>query len=679
MSRPVGWYLRRLQGMSPAEVSSRVGDRVRQSRWAHRRVAIGAVPGPVSGLLALRAFEAVLPAGTRERVPEAARVAVVEAADRLMAGQGVVLGVARHDLVDPDWFLDPVTGRRAPQDVLAFGIDHRDETITGNVKSVWELSRHHHLTVLASAFWLTGDERYAVRVAEQLQSWWAGSPFLSGVHWTSGIELGVRLSSWVWVRRLLDEWPAVPDLFEENDEALRQLRWHQEYLAAFQSRGSSGNNHAVAEAVGSLVAACTFPWFEESERWRLAAAARLESTLAANTFPSGLNREQASDYHRFVTELGLLALAEADRAGHPLGMSTKRLLAASVDSAAALLDASGRPPRQGDGDDGRALVLDDPERDPWAQLLATGAELVGPLDWWPSVDAGVASVAVGALTTPITVAGRPHEQPRVFNDAGTSLLRTAAGDAPEVWVRCDGGPHGFGSIAAHGHADALSVEVRVGGIDVLADPGTYCYHGEPRWRTYFRSTRAHNTVEVDGASQSVEGGPFLWSSQAASAVDTAELGLDVQLWSGHHLGYARLDPQLRHDRRVTLDAAAGTLTVEDTLTGSTRHTLRLAWHCGPDVTVELSSGMAELAWTDPVGQQGARLSLPSELSWTKHRGETSPILGWYSPRFGVRVPSTTLVGSGTWTGRLRLTTVLDLSDAPLTKSSSELDEWEVAR
>ena len=47
--------------------------------------------------------------------------------------------------------------------------------------------------------------KYAYRVADQLRSWWQENPFLSGVHWTSGIELGIRLISLVWIRRLLDE------------------------------------------------------------------------------------------------------------------------------------------------------------------------------------------------------------------------------------------------------------------------------------------------------------------------------------------------------------------------------------------------------------------------------------------------------------------------------------------
>jgi hypothetical protein len=215
------------------------------------------------------------------------------------------------------------------------------------VKSVWELSRHHHLTVLAAAWWLTGDTRYADVVAAQLRSWWGANPFLSGVHWTSGIELGVRLTSWVWIRRLLDDWPGVADLFEDNPQALAQLRWHQEHLAAFRSRGSSANNHAIAEAVGRLTAACALPWFAESEGWRRDATRDLERQLAANTFPSGVNRELATDYHRFVTELGLVALVEAEAVGHPLDDATRSLLARSLDAAAALLDTSGPRPAPG--------------------------------------------------------------------------------------------------------------------------------------------------------------------------------------------------------------------------------------------------------------------------------------------------------------------------------------------
>ena len=113
-------------------------------------------------------------------------------------------------------------------------------------------------------------------------------------------------------------WEGVVDLFDRNDVALAQLWWHQHYLASFQSRGSSANNHVIAEAAGLLVAASAFDWFTESPRWAERAARVLERELANNTFPSGVNREMASDYHGFVADLAIVAGVEADRSGQPL-------------------------------------------------------------------------------------------------------------------------------------------------------------------------------------------------------------------------------------------------------------------------------------------------------------------------------------------------------------------------
>nr|WP_198955001.1 alginate lyase family protein [Kineosporia sp. R_H_3] len=668
-----GWYVRRLRRMSPAEVGHRAVDAARRQAWARRRVAPGAV-APPPGALTDRGFGSVLPAAAREQVPADAAAAVVRAADRVLEGRWEALGVLRPDSAAPDWFHDPVTGRTAPQDRLAFRVAHRDETVTGNVKQVWELSRHHQVTTLAAAWWLTGDERYADAAAGQLRSWWQANPFLSGVHWTSGIEIGLRLVAWAWTRRLLDDWPKVGDLFEGDDDALRQIRWHCEYLAAFPSRGSSANNHVVAEAAGLLVGACAFDWFPRSARWRSDAARLLERELAANTFPSGVNRELATDYHRFVLELALVAAVEADAAGRPLSPATWLLVARSLDAAVAVLDSAGRPPRQGDGDEGRALVVDDPEGDPWAAVLGAGAALVGPMPWWPAApEASVESVVLGAVGRRHPVDGpgeRASRRPRSFADAGLTVLRSRPEDGPELWCRCDGGPLGFGSIAAHGHADALSVEVRYDGVELLVDPGTYCYHGEPVLRQWFRSTAAHNTLELGGVDQCDAGGPFLWMTHPRTTTLRQEPGdAPVRLWEAAHDGYTRLPVPLVHRRLVTLDSPARTLTVVDDVTGPVGSSgpagaavpLRLSWHLGPAVDVDLGDRTARLAWTAQDGRRTARLRLPGDLTWTAHRGEDDPPLGWYSPRFGRRVPSTSLVGTGSGAAGTHLVTVLELT------------------
>jgi hypothetical protein len=659
----LGWYARRLGRMSPAEVGWRIREQAVRRVWARRQVRPGeldALP-PLTGSQPpdIRGLASVLPPCAADLVPGPAKSALIAAADRLLAGEWEMLGAVRTDMQRPDWFRDPVSGHRSSPEAYAFSLDQRDESAVGNVKQVWEVNRLQHLTLLAAAWYLTHEDAYAERVAGQLRSWWRENPFLSGINWTSGIELGVRLINFAWIRRLLDGWPGTADLFERSDLAARQIRWHQEYLAAFESRGSSANNHVIAEAAGQLAASCAFPWFPESERWRRQSADLLERSLADNTFPSGINRELASDYHSFVAELGYFAAIEAAAAGTPVSDSCWALLCAMTDDMAALVDARLQPPRQADSDEGRVVLLDAPAHNRWPALLALGGALFGRLDWWPAVPEDVGSALVGALAgTRQTTTARPASRPWRFADAGLTLLRTTDPDSPEIWCRCDGGPHGFLSIAAHAHADALSVEVRHDGVDILADPGTYCYHGEREWRSYFRSTVAHNTAEIGGHSQSAQSGPFMWQHQAwAREIEVSEWN-----WTADHDGYARLKPAASHRRAVRLKPTERMVEITDVI-HSGSHEVRLAFHLGPSVTVELAASIASLAWPSSAGPAAARLKLPAELNWTAHRGETDPILGWYSSGLGQRVPAVTLLGRGCCTSDVALITRLEFAES----------------
>ncbi|MFD7204666.1 alginate lyase family protein [Streptomyces sp. NPDC059893] len=639
MTMSAGWYLRRLSRMGPREVGGRAGDTVRRRMWRSARPHCPSVTGA--------RFTAVLPAGTTAAIPPDAAKRLITEADRLMYGHAEFFGVVRDDLTDPDWWSDPKTGRRAPWG-YAFDVPYRNEDAVGDVKQIWELSRHQYLTVLAAAYAITGDERYAERVAEHLRSWWTANPPLRGVHWLSGIELGIRLLSWVWIRRLLDGWPGAAGLFEDNPVAQNQIWHHQRWLAAFPSRGSSANNHVIAEAAGQFAAACAFGWFPSSARWRTDALRSLERHLRSNTFTSGLNRELATEYHGLVLELGLAAVAEADATGVPVPASVRLVLLRMTDALAAIVDSRLRPPRQGDADDGHGLVVEGPGTDRWASLLATGDAVFGRLDWWPAVTGtDVRTPLLAALIRPYPNHGstpavsRPATRPAHFADAGMTILR----GPEEIWCRCDGGPHGFLSIAAHAHADALSVEVRHDGVDVLADPGTFCYHGQPEWRQYFRSTLGHNTLQLDGGDQSVSGGPFLWTRHARSrvlAADTSDAsGTGMVRWSAEHDGYQRSV----HRRRVELTAESRELRVVDEVRGPGGD-VRLAFHLGPAIAADLVGNRAVLTWIRDGEGRSAVLDLPGQLSWQAHRGESDPPLGWYSAGFGRKEPTTTLVGTG---------------------------------
>jgi hypothetical protein len=636
--------------MTPAEVLARSRDTLVKVRWRRRQVSDMArdsltIPPRADQL------PTPLPPVDPDSVSAKARHALLRAADELLSGRWPIFDRTRNDMADtPDWFLDPRTGRRAPHERYAFDINIRQVEQVGTVKYVWEISRHQHLSMLAAAYWLTGNEAYAEFIARHLRSWWSENAFLSGVHWTSGIELGVRLISWVWIRRLLDGWSGCAALFEENVTFLKQLHHHQDYLAELPSSGSSANNHLIAEMAGQFVACCAFPHFPESAHWQRDAAARLKQEITAQTFPCGLNRELATGYHGFVLELALAAGLEGEAAGHSLGAKYWLTLRNMCDALAAIVDVNLKPPRQGDDDEGQGLLVDAPEFDRWASLLATGQSLFGACEWWPRLPCtDLRSLIWTQLAqSPPLPTKRPDRRPAHFPEAGMTILRHRAGQAEEIWCRCDHGLHGYLSIAAHAHADALSIEVRHGGTEILTDPGTYMYQGEVEWRSYFRSTLGHNCLEVDGTDQSVIGGPFMWLRTANSSL--IELRGEEESPStqchARHDGYGRLSPAAIHDRRVVLDREAESLLITDTLKSDGEHACRLAFHLGPEVECNLEGRRAQLRWDSDAGSNEALLILPEALMWTAVRAQEDPPLGWYSPSFGVKVSATCLLGVG---------------------------------
>lgn len=207
--------------------------------------------------------------------------------------------------------------------------------------------------------------------------------------------------------------------------------------------------------------------------------------------------------------------------------------------------------------------------------------------------------------------GGPGQRPSRLADAGITLLRTRGEN--EIWCRCDGRPHRYRGIAAHAHADALSVEVRYAGVNILAGPGTMC-------------------------------GPFMPVRHARTReIEVLDDG-DIARWTAEHDGDASLDPPTLHRRSVLLDRASRSIDIVDQIDGS--HDIRLAFHLGPDVQVELEEPCAALGWPTASTPGAARLELPPGLRWSLHRGETDSSFGSYSRGWGRCVPAVTLLGCG---------------------------------
>jgi hypothetical protein len=388
----------------------------------------------------------------------------------------------------------------------------------------------------------------------------------------------------------------------------------------------------------------------------------LVEEAARQTFPDGFNRELAMDYHLFVLDILIASSLAARLAGAPLDSRFDDVLRRMSDALAAAVDGTGRPARFGDGDDGRALSLDGGGISHAGGLLGAAAALFGPASWWPEQAQDDSILRrIAASTVPVPAPARATVRPGLLPDAGIAFLRCGVG-TDEIWLRCDHGRLGFLSIAAHGHADTLSVELREGGIEILADPGTYCYHSEPVQRRYFKGTTCHNTLTVDGMDQAEFGGPFLWLGEVPTRLEhfsVTNTGSE-QIWQACHMGYRRLTDPVTHHRRVMLDTASRVVHISDWLEAGGDHIVTLSFHFGPAVMVAINDRHAELAWHSWGGARGAVMELPAGLQWSLQRGASDPLCGWYSEGFAHKEPAFTLIGHGKLGGGTHLTTHLHL-------------------
>lgn len=555
-----------------------------------------------------------------------------------MLGGRVALLSCTFDLTDLDWHFDPQLRVRSPV-TFAPDIDYRDRTICGNVKNIWELNRHHHLTLLATAYAATKNPPYADEVERQLLSWVRANPVQRGVNWHSGLELGVRLISWVWIERLLRGSAGHARLFGETGVMWPAVHWHQWFIRNGLSQGSSSNNHLIGELAGLFVAAVTWPYFPQSREWHRVARAGLEQEAVRQTFASGLNREQAFSYHLFVLELLMAAGVEGDRSEVPFSASFKDVVQRMSGVLPLLEDASRGLPRYGDGDDGVGILLRAQQTSRLNFLYCVAGDWLGADV--PGPTSGSGQFAAGIMVPPPAhAAAERFSAPsgsQAFVDAGLYILARERRTPRELFCVMDAGPLGYLSIAAHGHADALAFTLSVGGQPVIVDPGTYSYFLEPEGREYFRSTKAHNTITIDGQSQSVPGGPFLWSHKANTRVIDWRADSGCAALVAEHDGYARLDGKPVHRRTVELNADG--LHITDQLEGEGTRDIQWRLHFHPACTVTLDSYRCAVRWNS--GKLA--IVLDERLGWELQSAVHDA--GWYSRGFDVKEPATTLIGT----------------------------------
>ena len=634
------WYVSRLRSMGPAEIAWRVRSML-AAQVDLARIPLGLVPkidtgGPLARGTFSPGFSCGVEGSSAAAGEAAARPAewdrkLLDQADRAMADRLDYFDLDNQFLGDPiDWHRDWSSGK-ATRLRLSHLTDYRVFDDAGDCKLVWEPNRHHQFVVLARAWRISGDKRYARKVVDLMLDWMEQNPFGYGMNWKSGLELGVRLINWVWAIDLVRDAGVFSD--DEWQQVLRTtylLIWDTQRR---YSQGSSANNHLVGEVAGVHVACCYFRDFPKAATWRDEAAEILEREIQLQSFPDGCTREHAFGYQFFVLQFYSLCMIAGARSGAPLSNAFAERLHAMYRFMGDICADTGMQPEFGDADDGYVLDLGERPRDNTAALIAVGAVLfddntlaaASETNWW----------LFGPQDLTATSAAAPRTSSD-YSESGYFVLRSNE-SAAAVRVFFDCAELGFGSIAAHGHADCLSFAMAVNGREILVDPGTYDYYTYPEWRNFFRSTIAHNTVEIDGESQSELKGAFMWGGRANAALVEWMDGDNVVSVSGEHDGYTSLDDPVMHRRTLTLDKTTGAVEIVDRLSCKAQHEARVCFHVAPGCDVSTREGEVVI----DTGTERLRLASADGRFESVVAGDDA-MTGWVADSYHSRAPGVSI-------------------------------------
>jgi len=481
----VSWYAQRLRAMSVGEMGRRVIE-----SWGRMRE-----PARLKKLSRASwdgAFTDFPKLPWRDRVPPELRKQLAIDAEKLVRGEWELFGWKKVEVgAPPCWHRDATLGVVIDPSIPAPKLDHRHLAHDADARAIWEINRWPEMTRMAMHSALNGDV-HAIRVAQLwLEDWCDRNAPGQGINWTSPLEAALRLMNFCWFDALVRGCND-PELARRQDELTKRIvPPHAWWVWQRRSFGSSANNHLMGELAALVMAAKRWPALHRMigtpERlWK-----PLRQEVLRQFALDGGNHEQALHYHLFAWEMSWHAGMAAD------GLKDEVL--------ERLRDA--------------------------AQFFVNVAEPLEPWDFGDSDDAQVLPLAARRQNAATEFRGwllnKPEgaslrywmgEPPKGVKALARNTWHTHAESGQAVWrdarwtVRADASPLGFGSMAAHGHLDALHVSLWFEQHALVIDPGTGAYYSDPTLRAQLASWEAHNgPVPVAGRQTPRRMGAFLWA------------------------------------------------------------------------------------------------------------------------------------------------------------------------
>jgi hypothetical protein len=528
---------------------------------------------------------------------------------------------------------------------------HRVPWGVEDVKFIWEPARFGWAFLLGRAYCLTGSEDYAQLFWQLCERFFEANPVNRGPNWASGQEVALRLMALSFGLQVFSTSPH--STLERKRCLIQAVADHARRIppTLIYAR-SQNNNHLVSEAVGLYTAGTLLPDLPEASNWRASGWRWLNHALQNQITPDGEYVQHSTNYHRMLLHAALWADLLNRRGGVSFPAQTIEKLAAATRWLLALLDPiSGQVPNLGHNDGSHILPLAAGGYADYRPVLQAasraflGQACLPPGQWdelgmWLGMGRGQGS-GVSRQSSVEKSQKNGDLQSEISNQQSTIGNKQSWGYLRAAQYK-----------SRPGQADQLHVDLWWHGLNIALDAGTFQYNAAPPWENGLAGTQVHNTITVDGQDQMQRAGRFLWVNWAQARRLAAE---ELDSLAAEHSGYSRLG--ILH-RRKLIHIDPWHWQVKDELlptgSGQAAHTFILHWLL-PDWPWELEK--TTLSLQAPVGKITLAVALSEDTRQVNAGGVQlirggevlsgappgcPPVLGWYSPTYGVKLPALSL-------------------------------------
>ncbi|WP_147802799.1 heparinase II/III family protein [Alkalicoccus halolimnae] len=412
------------------------------------------------------------------------------------------------------------------------------------------------------------NDMYYQKCRYFIDNWINHNPVAYGDGWHS-YTISLRLTNWIAVYEIFkNEMKKDPDF---HNKFIDSLYKQYQYLQSILEKDVLGNHYF--ENIKALLIASIF--FEDS-KVREKFKKELLKQLKEQILEDGMHFELSPMYHKIILEdlIKITYWLKEDSIYEQLRPTIKKM----IDVTFSLEDGFGKTPAFNDSTDG---ISKD-----YKSLLAVSEK--------------------NFSLTP--------EKKYKLETSGFYI--TENGDNKRIFDTGDVSPT---YLPAHAHCDALSFELSVKSLPMIVNSGTYRYENG-KWRDYFRSTKAHNTVTVDNQEQSQFWGSFRVAKRIKKLKRNIFNYNGIQYEAGQYVSYQGV----KHKRFIG-NIDEHTFIVLDEIKAKTKADINSFIHFIPEVNFEINNSTMKVTSEDQLVYLTGINTNKVEVN-----------LGWYSKQFNVK-------------------------------------------